>query len=190
MYTDIHCLLRYQLNIRQFLGLSIKHKLNNIKVLYNISLGTCLASSAFSKYTGLNRSGLFFDGGGAHFLGGLRWFLTFLECGLHFTIGQVLRVLCNIFLLFDNFLSLLHRYILISFLLLMLLIFSIFPTSRLLLLHLDRFSLGQLPLAKSFYLGCRRICRAGLLLLRLCCLLLLLLQLMTVYLVQELVEIW
>jgi hypothetical protein len=70
----------------------------------------------------------------------------------------------------------------------LLLIFSIFLSRRLLLFHLDRLSLGQLPFAISFYLRCRRICRASLLLLRLSSLLLL--QLMTVDLVQELVEIW
>jgi hypothetical protein len=70
----------------------------------------------------------------------------------------------------------------------LLLIFSIFLSRTLLLFHLDWFSLGQLAFAISFYLGCRRISRASLLLLRLGCLLLL--QLMTVDLVQELVEIW
>jgi len=153
-----------------------------------ISFSACLASSAFSKYTGLNRSGLLLDGDGTRFLSGLRWFLSIRECGFHLTLSQVLRVLCSFLLLLDYFISLLHRYILISFLLLLLLIFSIFLCRRLLLFHLDWFSLGQLPFAISFYLGCRRICRASLLLLRLGCLLLL--QLMTVDLVQELVEIW
>ena len=154
-----------------------------------ISFCACLASSAFSKNTGLNRSGLLLDGGGTRFLCGLRCFLSIRECGFNFTLGQVLRVLCSFFLLLDDFFNLFHRYILISFLLLLLLIFSIFLSWRLLLFHLDRFSLGQLPFAISFYLGCRRICRASLLLLRLGCLLLLL-QLMTVDLVQEVVEIW
>jgi hypothetical protein len=71
----------------------------------------------------------------------------------------------------------------------LLLIFSIFLSWRLLSFYLHRFSLGQLSFAISFYLRCRRICRASLLLLRLGCLLLLL-QLMTVDLVQEVVEIW
>jgi len=154
----------------------------------NISFGACLASCAFSKYTGLNRSSLLLDGD--HFLGGLRWFLILWQCSFQITFGQVLRVLCSLFLLLDDFFGLLHRYILVSILLLLLLFFSIFPGHRLLLLHLYRPSLGQLPLANSFYLGCKRIRRASLLLLWLSCLLLLLLQLMTVDLVQELVEIW